>query len=120
MPEHDAEIPFFLEDAHAEARHFAESETEVRAAAFTRALDMLLGCDAAHQFLGVLRFERRALDAVQDAVYADYRRRANADVQVGGALGHHQLQQIRHGVRHNSNYELQMANVESSIRKNSL
>ena len=93
-------LPFFLEDAHAETRHFAESETKVRAAAFARALDVFLGRDAAHQFLGVLRFERRAFDAVQDAVHADDRRRANADVQIGGAFGHHQLQQIRHGVRH--------------------
>ena len=101
LPQHQAEVALLLEHADAEPRHVAEREAEVRAAAFARALDVLLGRDAAHQFLGVLRLERRAFDAVQNAVHANHRRRADADVQVGRAFGHHQLQQIGHGVRHN-------------------
>jgi len=55
---------------------------------------VLLGSDAAHQFLGVFLLARRPFDAVQDAVDADRRRDAHADVQVGRAFGHDQLQQI--------------------------
>jgi len=92
------EIALLLEDAHPEPGHVAKRKTKVGAAVFARALDVFLGRDAAHQFLGILRLERRALDAVQDAVHPDGRRRAHADVQIGGAFRHHQLQQIGHGV----------------------
>ena len=94
LPEHHAEIAFFLEHADAETRGLAEGEAEVRAAALADLLDVFFGGDAAHQFLGVFRREGRPLDAVQNAVHADDRRRADADVQVGRAFGHHQLQQI--------------------------
>jgi len=63
------------------------------AAAFARALDVFLGRDAAHQFFRVFRFERRAFDAMQNSVDADDRRDVRADVQVGRAFGHDQLQQ---------------------------
>ena len=98
LPEHQGEIALLLEDADTETRHVAKRKAEVRAAVFARALNVLLGRDAAHQFLGILRFERRTFDAVQDAVHPDGGRRTHADVQVGGAFGHHQLQQIGHGV----------------------
>ena len=42
--------------------------------------------------------QRRAFHAVQNAVHADRRRHAHADVQVGGAFRHHQLQQIGHRI----------------------
>ena len=37
---------------------------------------------------------------MENSVQADDRRNADTDVKVGGAFGNHQLQQVRHLVRH--------------------
>ena len=100
LAQDDAEVALLLEHADAEAGHVAEGKAEVGAAALAHVLDVVLGGDAAHQLLGVLRRQRRAFHPVQDAVHADHGRRAHADVQVGGPFRHHQLQQIGHRVRH--------------------
>ena len=65
-------------------------------AAFAHVLDVVFGGDAAHQFLGVFRAQGRAIDAMENAMHADDRRHAHSDVQIRGAFGHHQLQQIGH------------------------
>ena len=92
LPEHQTEIALFLEHTDAETRRVTEREAEVRAAAFACALDMFLGRNAAHQFLGVFRLERRAFDAVQNTMHANGRRRTHADMQVGRTFGYDQLQ----------------------------
>ena len=100
LAQDEAEIALFLEDAHAESRHVAEGEAEVGAAALADALDVILRGNAAHQFLAVLRGQRRPFYPVQNAMHTNHGRRIHADVQVGGPFGHHQLQQIGHRVRH--------------------
>jgi hypothetical protein len=55
LPQHQAEVALFLENADAETGRFAEGKTEVRPPAFAHVLDVVFGGDAAHQFLGVLR-----------------------------------------------------------------
>ncbi len=109
LAQDQAEIALFLEHADAETRHFAEGKTEVRAAAFAHMLDVVFGGDAAHQFFGVFRRQRRAFHAVQNAMHADDRRHADADVQIGGTFRDHQLQQIGHRIRHSDfNYNFCM------------
>ena len=61
-------LPFFLENADTETRHFTESKTEVRAAAFAHVLDVVFGSDTAHQFFGVFRRRAWAFHAMQNAV----------------------------------------------------
>ena len=54
LAQDNAEIPLGLEDADAEAGDFAEGETEIGAAFLAHLLDVVLGSDAAHQFLACL------------------------------------------------------------------
>ena len=42
LPQNHAEIPLFLEHAHAEARQFAEGKAEIRPAALADVLDVVL------------------------------------------------------------------------------
>ena len=64
LPEYYAKITPFLEHTDAEARHITKRETKVRTAMLAGALNALLGCDAAHQLLGVFRLEWRPFDSV--------------------------------------------------------
>ena len=97
-------------DAVAEARDAGarelfvgdDVEAEVRAALGADLLDVVLGRDAGHQLLGILRRAGWALHALQHAVRADAGWNSHADVQIGGALGHHQLQQVGHRVSSHS------------------
>ena len=91
-----AEIPFFLEDAHAEAGHVAEGEAEIGATALADMLHMIVRSDAAHQFLTVLGLKRGSLNAMEDAVNTNSRWSANANMEVGSAFRDDQLQQIGH------------------------
>ena len=91
-----AKLALFLEDADAEPGQLAEGETKIRSAALAHLLDVVFRGDAAHQLLGILLPERGPFHLVQHAMKPDHRRNADTQMQVGGAFGHHQLQQIRH------------------------
>ena len=96
MPQDHPEIALFLEDADAESRNIAEGKAKVRSPALAHLLNVILGSDAAHQLLCVLRLQGRTVHAVQDAVQADDRRHVHPQVQVGRAFRNHQLQQVGH------------------------
>src|SRR6266404_359298 len=92
LPQDAAEVAFLLEYADTEPCHLAKREAEVRTAAFTNVLNVLFRSDTAHQLFGICRRKRWSLDAVEDAVDANGRRRTDANVQVRSSLGDNQLQ----------------------------
>jgi hypothetical protein len=94
LPQHQAKLALLLENTDAESGCVAEGKPEIRPALFAHVLDVVFRSDAAHQFLGVLRPQGRAVHTVQHAMYADHRGHADADVEVRRSFGHHQLQQI--------------------------
>ncbi len=94
-------LPLLLEHADAETRQLAERKAEVRAAALAHLLDVVLGGDACASTPrcppGAEAGPRPGAGCRGDGSPGA---RPPADVQIGGAFLHHQLQQIGHRIRH--------------------
>src|SRR5206468_7574112 len=95
------------EDVGAKPGEALHSEGKVELVLFLELVLLGVGEDRVAELLRLHRGERRGLERNQVAVDAELRRRAGGDVEVGGPLLHHRLQELVQ-VRHfTSSYQAQ-------------
>jgi hypothetical protein len=106
LAEHEAVVALALEDAHAEAGLVLKGEAEVAATVKLHVLLVVVGRDREHQVLGVLRRQVGAVDRHHGTGNTQRGRLAHLEMEIGGILLDHQLEQVVHFVRHRECFEV--------------
>ena len=94
LAQYHGKIAPLLEDTDTKTRRIPKSESKVRPTVFPYLLDVIFRRNTPHQVFGVIRGQGRPFDLVQSTMNANGRGNPRTDVQIGGTLGYHQLQQI--------------------------